>query len=97
MVKWCVLFEVRTESLNIIQTRLGFKGLNRWHIDTKQNSLYEVSSIGVISAHATEFYYQQEHIYSILSVKYTVTNVSEELIVSIFRAAQTHINQITPP
>jgi hypothetical protein len=28
MVKYGVLFEVRTESLNIIQTSFGFKGLN---------------------------------------------------------------------
>jgi hypothetical protein len=28
MVKCCVLFEVRTEFLNIIYTSFGFKGLN---------------------------------------------------------------------
>jgi hypothetical protein len=28
MVNFCVLFEVQTETLNIIQTRFGFKGLN---------------------------------------------------------------------
>jgi hypothetical protein len=28
MVKCCVLFEVRTETLNTIQTSFGFRGLN---------------------------------------------------------------------
>jgi hypothetical protein len=32
MVTCCVLFEVRTEFLNIIYTSFGFKGLNRGFI-----------------------------------------------------------------
>jgi hypothetical protein len=43
MVKCCVLFEVRTEFLNIILTSFGFKGLNNIN-----QSIFEMVKCGVL-------------------------------------------------
>jgi hypothetical protein len=50
MVKCCVLFEVRTEFLNIIYTSFGFKGLN-----SVNQLIFVMVKYGVLFEVRTEF------------------------------------------
>jgi hypothetical protein len=52
MVKYCVLFEVRTEFLNNIQTSFVFKGLN---LNSVNQLTYVMVKYGVFFEVRTEF------------------------------------------
>jgi hypothetical protein len=52
MVKYGVLFEVRTEFLNIIWTNLGFKGLN---LNSVNQLIFVMVKCGVLFEVRTEF------------------------------------------
>jgi hypothetical protein len=57
MVKYGVLFEVRTEFLNIIYTSFGFKGLNRGFIslNSLNQLIFVMVKYGVLFEVRTEF------------------------------------------
>jgi hypothetical protein len=59
MVKCCVLFEVRTEFLNIIYTSFGFKELN---LNSVNQLIFVMVKCGVLFEVRTEFlkYYLHE-------------------------------------
>jgi len=52
MVKCGVLFEVRTEFLNVIQTSFGFKGLN---LNSVNQLIFVMVKCGVLFEVRTEF------------------------------------------
>jgi hypothetical protein len=57
MVTCCVLFEVRTEFLNIIYMNFGFKGLNRGFIslNSVNQLIFVMVRCGVLFEVRTEF------------------------------------------